>query len=309
MPLKTIKYLILIVIMLMSLDMSAFSQCSCMGGAAVGGLTPVGGTVNVGVLRKDYFRAAAFYRYSRGDTYYRNDSPAETGLVDSYHIHYTGLLVGYGLSNKLTLEAELGGFPEKYQDFKYFSLSSGGLSHILVSGKYNLYYDFRKEFEISAGAGLRAPLVTHEENLPQHILPSTGAYGAVFQLFIHKGFEQQGIRLILMHRTDINAENNLDYQYGTGFYTSLYLTKNIIDRLSGIVEIRNEFRLKDKYLGETYEDSGGNIFIISPQINYTIKDFNISALLDYPFYKNYNGYQLANDFSIAFNITWQTELF
>ncbi len=299
----------LIVCLMIFAAYDAYSQCSCMGGAAVGGLTPVGGTVNIGVLREGFFRATTFYRYSAGDTYYRGDVIAEKGLIDNYHIHYMGLLFGYGVTNKFTLEAELGAFPQKFQDFNYYSLSGGGLSHVLISGKYNLFYSIRNEFEITAGIGGRLPLVIQEENLPQYVLPSTGAYGLVLQAFLHKGYKDHGLRFILIHRTDINAENNLDYQYGTGFYTSFYTAKNIFDAITGIIEIRNEYRLKDAYMGEVYDDSGGNIFIISPQINYVIGDFNISALFDYPFYKYYNGYQLANDFSFALNLTWQIKLF
>ncbi len=299
-----IKCHILILLIILSYD--AFSQCSCMGGAAVGGLTPVGGTVNIGVLREGFFRATAMYSYSSGDQYYRGDETAEKGLVDNYNIHYIGLLAGYGISNKFTAELEIGGFPLKFQDFGYYTLSGSGLSHLTVYGKYNLYHSIRSEFEITVGLGGRIPLVIEESNLPQHVLPSTGAYGLVLQAFLHKGFKDYGLRFFLIHRTDINAENNLDYQYGSGFYTSLYVSKNILKGLTGLLEVRNELRMQDKYQGELYEDSGGNIFIVSPQINYVLGDFYISALFDYPFYKNYNGYQLSNSSSFAINLTWQT---
>lgn len=286
-----------------------YAQCSCIGGAAVGGLTPVGGTVNIGVLRKNYFRASVFYRYSYGDTYYRKDAVSEKGLVDNYHIHYSGLLLGYGINNDLTIEAELGTFPRKYQDFNSYSLSGSGFSHMIISGKYNLYHSISNEFEISAGIGGKLPLAVQEENLPQHILSSTGAYGLTLNFFIHKGIKKEGIRFLLIHRTDINAENNNNYKYGSGFYTSFFTTKNIVKGVTGIIEIRNEYRLKDKYQDELYEDSGGNIFVISPQLNYVIGDFNISTLFDYPFYKYYNGHQLASDYSIAVNLTWQTKIY
>jgi len=301
-----IKFALLLLLLLVTYE--TYSQCGCIGGAAVGGLTPVGGTVNIGVLRDGFFRATSFYRYSAGNTYYRGDATAEKGTIDNYYFHYLGLLLGYGISNKFTIEAELGAFPQKYQDFNTTSLSGGGLSHILISGKYNLYYSIKNEFEITAGLGGRLPLSIQDENLPQHILSSTGAYGLVLQAFLHKGYKEHGLRFILIHRTDINAENNLEYRYGTGFYTSFYTAKNIFNELTGIIEIRNEYRTQDSYLGEVYEDSGGNIIILSPQLNYVIGDFNISALFDYPLYKYYNGYQLANDYSFALNFTWQLKL-
>jgi hypothetical protein len=302
------KISIITILMFCLISFEAYSQCSCIGGAAVGGLTPVGGTVNIGVLREGFFRSTAFYRYSGGENYFRGDIPAEKGIIDSYHIQYLGLVLGYGISNRFTIEAELGAFPQKYQDYKLYSLSGGGMSHILISGKYNLYYNVKSEFEVTIGIGGRLPLVTHDENLPQHILPSTGAYGIALQAFLHKGYKDHGLRFILIHRTDINSENNSNYKYGTGFYTSFYTAINIVDELTGILEIRNEYRTKDEFMGEIYDDSGGNIFVISPQLNYVISDFNISVLFDYPIYKYYNGYQLANDYSIAMNLTWQINL-
>lgn len=285
-----------------------YSQCSCMGGAAVGGLTPVGGTVNIGVLREGYFRTSAMYRYSSGNEYYRGDATAEKGLVDNYYIHYIGILAGYGISNKFTAEFEIGGFPQKFQDFGYYTLAGSGLSHMTFYGKYNLYHSIRNEFEVTAGLGGKIPLVIKESNLPQHVLPSTGAYGLVLQAFLHKGFKDYGLRFFLIHRTDINAVNNLDYKYGAGFYTSLFVSKSIIKSLTGLLEIRNELRMHDKYQNELSEDSGGNIFVISPQLNYVVGDFYISALFDYPFYKYYNGYQLSNNSSFSINLTWQTNL-
>ncbi|MFP4368706.1 MAG: hypothetical protein ACLFR2_03920 [Candidatus Kapaibacterium sp.] len=301
-----VKCLIFVLIILTGYE--SFSQCSCIGGAAVGGLTPVGGTVNIGVLRDGFLRVSGLYKYSSGDEYYRGNSPAEKGLVENYHIHYTGLLAAYGISNKLTAELELGGFLQKNQDFGYYNLAGSGLSHMTVSAKYNIYHNIRYDYEITAGLGGRVPLNLKESNLPQHVLPSTGAYGLVFQAFIHKGFKDKGLRLFLIQRTELNAENDLDYRYGEGFYTSLFASKSISKGLSGILELRNEFRNKDEYLGEVNNDSGGSIFIISPQLNYVMGNFYLSALYDYPIYKYYNGYQLSNNSSFAINLTWQVKI-
>ncbi len=308
-----IKYLIVLLSILCTYELH--SQCACCSGAAVGGVTPVGGTVNIGVLREGFFRVTALYKYSSGDTYYRKDHVAEKGWIDNYHIHYSGLLLGYGINNKLTAEIEIGGFPQKYQDFNYFSHSSKGFSHLIVYGKYNIFHSIKHEIEITAGIGGRMPLILKERNLPeeeylpQHVLPSTGAFGAVLQAFLHKGFKNLGLRFFLIHRTDINAENNLGYQYGTVYNTSFYTVKNILKELSTILEIRHELRMKDKYQGELHEDSGGFNFIISPQLNYVFGKFNISAFYEYPFYKYYNGHQLSNNSSFGVNLTWQTNLF
>ena len=71
--------LILIIIYLFSTAIS-YSQCGCLGGAAVGGLTPIGGTANVGLLREDYLRSSLFYSYANGNQFYRGASKTEKDL-------------------------------------------------------------------------------------------------------------------------------------------------------------------------------------------------------------------------------------
>ena len=94
----------------------ARSQCTCFG-ASIGGLTPVGGTTNIGVIRKDNLRANLFYKYSFGDTYYKGDSELPGGDIRNYRSNYISLNAGYGITNDITIEGELGFFAQKKQDF------------------------------------------------------------------------------------------------------------------------------------------------------------------------------------------------
>lgn len=304
------KYLIIYFLIIIA-STFAYSQCGCLGGAAVGGLTPIGGTANVGLLRENYIRSSLFYSYAFGNKFYRGDVPAEKDIVDHYETHFSALLLGYGLTEDLTLEAELGYFPKKLQDFGTSDATGSGLSHTSLYGKYNIFSSIVNEIEITLGAGVKFPLELKQENLPQHVRASTGGYGLIFQAFLHKGFKKDDIHLFLLNRSEYNFENASNYQYGPSFNTSMYFTKGILKNLTGILEIRNEIRLKDKLKGEYHEDEGmytGGIFLhLSPQINYSIGQFNFSALYDYPIYQYYNGYQLGNNYMIALNITYQTK--
>ncbi|MFH1049529.1 MAG: hypothetical protein V1779_01205 [bacterium] len=300
------RVIILILIYLVANE-NAISQCGCLGGAAVGGLTPIGGTANVGLLRTDYFRASLFYSYAYGDKFYRGDNRAEKDIVDHYETQFSALLLGYGLTQDITIEAELGYFPKKLQDFETNDATGSGLSHTTLYAKYNVFNSIVNEIEFTFGAGTKLPLELKKENIPQHVRASTGAYGLIFQAFLHKGFKKQDMHIFLINRSEYNFVNQNDYQYGPSFNTSLYFTRGITKSLTGILELRNELRLKDKINGKIHEDSGGMFFHLSPQINYTLGQFNFAVLFDYPFYQYYNGYQLGNNFSAALNVTWQTK--
>ncbi len=305
------KIFVLIIIYLFTTEI-VFSQCGCLGGAAVGGLTPIGGTANVGLLRENYFRSSLFYSYAYGNQFYTGASKTEKDIVDHYQTHYTALMLGYGLTQDLTVEAELGYFPQKLQDFGTDDVTGSGFSHTSLYAKYNIFNSIVNEWEVTLGAGAKLPLELKKEDVPQHVRASTGAYGLIFQAFLHKGFKKHDIHLFLINRSEYNFENADDYQYGPSFNSSFYFTHGITKTLTGILELRNEIRMKDKLKSEYQEIfgmyTGGVFFHIAPQLNYTLGQFNFSALFDYPFYQYYNGIQLGNNYSLALNVTWQTKL-
>jgi hypothetical protein len=301
------KYLIIIILLFGVYN--SFSQCACIGGAAVGGLTPIGGTANIGVLQKNYIRANIFYRYSFGDKYLNGDSPAQKVQENSYRTQFTGFSLAYGATDNLTIESGLGYFPETYQDYvNDTSLKSSGFSHLMISAKYNVYSSIMNEFEFTAGAGIRLPMPNSKKNLLQQVQPSTGAYGIVVNSFLHKGYKKQGLHFFLINSANINFENNNNFKYGNSFYNSFYTTKTIVENISAYVEIRNEIRLKDKFQTNDIKNSGGIFFFLSPQINYSINKFNFSIFYDYPIYQNVNDKQLGNNYSFGANITYQFKI-
>ncbi len=303
------KLFIVVIIAALVLTEMAFAQCTCMGGAAVGGLTPIGGSANIGVLREGHLRASMFYRYGYGNDYFAGDSKTDSGrVVKDYYYQYVGINAGYGLTEDLTLELESGYFAEKMQDFFQYRLYSSGFSHVSLSAKYNIYSSMVDEWEYTAGLGARVPLNFTEDKAPQNILPSTGAFGLIVHSFLHKGYKSSGLHFFLINRAEFNAENSKSYLYGFSTFSSLLVSKSIIDNLSGALEVRNEYRAKDQYAGRDVRDSGSLLFVASPQISYKIDNFYFTALFDLPFYKYYNGKQLSNAYSLGLMLTWQNNL-
>jgi hypothetical protein len=293
------------------------SQCSCFG-ASIGGLTPVGGTTNIGVIKKNNLRANIFYKYIFGDKYFRGDIPLSMGDIKSYYSHYFSFNTGYGITNDVTLEGELGFFSNKTQDFRYWKESMSGLSHVMLSGKYNVFNSVKSEFEFTAGISARIPFPVYDDSAFKFVDPSTGAWNFGLSLFAYKGFNKSGFHFFLINRTEFNTKNKYGYIFGPSNYTSLFSAYEVFPFLTGIIELRNEWRLRDYiidyYVGESggnkiytdkyAGDSGGDIIFISPQINFNISSFNLSLIFDYPLYGLYNGTQLANNYSVGLNAAW-----
>lgn len=285
----------------------SLAQCGCSG-AAIGGITPVGGTSNLGLLKNNNFRANIFYSYTYGNDYYHNDVPIPAGEIKYFSSNYLDILLGYGLTEKITIDANIGYFIEKTQDFYYTKYTSKGFAQAVIWAKYNIFKSRANEIELTLGSGVKVPLGSVKDSIPQHIQPTTGAYGVAFQAFLHKGYQDYGLHFIFISRIDYNASNKNDYKYGMSFVNSIFATKTLFDIFNLIIEFRTETRLRDIQKGELNKDSGGTIVSFTPQLNYTFENMNFSILADYPIYKFLFGNQLSKNYLLGVNFTWHLNL-
>lgn len=295
---------ILLLTVCIILWIKSISQCCTVN--------PVAGSTNVGILNKKSFRTILYYRYSFSDTYFEGSRRVDFKAVKYSNYNYIGNIFAYGLTHKITLEAELGYFINKSEEINTepaYTLKARGFNNSAISAKYPFYKNTEKEIEITAALGAKIPFNTKPlevdgVQLPQTIHPSTGTYGGVAQLFFYKGYAKQGLRFFLLHRFETNATNKIEYQFGNSFSTSLFCSKNINHFWTGILQIRNENRARDRREGEVIQASGGYLVFVSPQINYTIaQKWNVSLLSDIPVYRFYYGTQMSNKYALALNIT------
>lgn len=281
------------------------SQCCSVG-------SPVGASVYVGILGKNYLRTAVFYRNSYSDQYYEKDHKTDYNVPLNYSTYnYTGIAVGYGLTKRLTLEYDMGYFFNKTQDFKYvnFTEKGYGLTNGGFAFKYGCFVKPASQIELTAGAGFRFPFSTEPQviddvQLSRDVQPSTNAFAINAMLFFNKGWPQIGFRLFTLNRFDYNFPDKLKYQYGSVLLNSLFASKKIIPRFFGIVQIRSEYKSHDKDNSVIRENSGNYILILSPQLSYSIAGiWNVSVLYDIPVYKYYNEKQLTPKYSFAVSFT------
>lgn len=290
----------------------AKAQCFASAG------NPVGGTANMGVMDKNTLRVSTFYRYSYSGKYMSGDSPysGPSEILNHAFFNYTGWLVGYGISEKLTIETEGGYFINKTQSYQFNNenLTGFGLSNAVVSLKPRLYMNKDKRFEISGSLGFSIPFSRERQavggvDLPIDLQPSTGSYGLVFQSFFIKENSFKAIRFFLINRVEKYFENKQDYLFGTLYSTSFYFSKHFIfdkwklQDWTLIMQLKNQ--IKDKNIGvkNTVEALGSCLFFLSPQINLSLYDkWNVSVLFDIPIYQHYNEVQLANNYSFAVSL-------
>lgn len=284
---------------------NSFSQCCSTG-------SPVGATVYIGVLGKQTLRVVSFYRHSYSDTYYTGTNrTTENNQLSSSNYNFIGIALGYGITKRLTIETDLGYFINKTQVFntidyqeKGYGLSNGG-----VTLKYGVFVKPSKQIELTLGTGFRYPFTTQPQEkdgvqLSRDVQPSTNAFAVSGMLFFNKGFPSVTMRVFTMNRYDHNFADPLNYKYGDLLLNSVFVSKQIVKYLLGIVQIRSEYRWKDQDTGETLPNTGNFLLIVAPQISYAIAGkWNASVLCDIPVFKNYNGKQLTPKYSFAVSLS------
>ncbi len=299
--------ILLLAIVLMS-GGSLKAQCCSTG-------SPVGASTHVGVLNKNAIRLVTFYRHSFSGIYYKGTQPSDdkVDMSDDAHYDFGGLTLEYGLTHRFTLQADAGYFFNKVVNFQNPLLTDHngrGMSNGTLMLKYGLYINPVKLVEITVGAGLKYPFSRQPETAPNGTLlqldarPTTNAFGFAGTLLLSKEFAPITLRTFMLNRFEYNGFNINNYQTGKLLTTSVFVSKKIVKRLFGILQVRNEIHGKDVQDGAKETNTGYHLIVLTPQISYSIAGlWNLSVLYDVPVYKNYQGKQLTPQYSYAVSLT------
>jgi hypothetical protein len=270
-------------------------------------VNPVGGTNNLLVLEKNSLRIISFYKYGQGTQYYENNRHSDFDLISKAYYNYLSTIVGYGITNKFTLELETGYFFNKTQIYDLdpqYKLTGKGLSNFVFMGKHSLFSDPVNRIYMTGAAGIKIPssknpkLVNNVE-IPVEVQPTIGAIGFVFNASFVKENSGSGMRYFLISRLETNTSNKNNYKLGNSFFNSFYISKHLmLPWLKGdwttILQLRNEIRTYDTINDVKKESSGSTLFFLAPQINYVYKEeWYLSAMVDIPVYQNFKGTQLG----------------
>ena len=306
------RYLIILSVLILLTGNRLQAQCFASAG------NPIGGTANMGVMDKNTLRMALFHRFSYSNKYKKEDDAytGSSGILDHAFYNYSGWLIGYGLTDWLTLETEGGFYENKTQVYLWNDqkLTGNGLSNAVISLKPRLYYSTTKRFEISCALGANIPFSRNMKEvdgvvLPIDLQPSTGSYGLVFQTFLIKENSFRAYRLMFTHRFETYFANTDNFLFGNLYQTSIYFSRHFVfdDRKlkdwTLILQLKNQFKEHNFRDGIVVNASGNLLFYVVPQVNLSLREkWNISLLADIPVYQYYNGIQLSNRGALGLSI-------
>jgi hypothetical protein len=275
-------------------------------------INPVGGVSNLLVLEKNTLRFIGSYHYGLSNQYFDGHEKSDYSRVKRACYNYIGIILAYGIFNKITLEAETGYFLNKTYKLENSTNTGYGFNNIIISPKFSLITNYDKRFFMSGSTGIKIPFGRELQKVnlvevPHELQPSTHALGFVVQTFIVKENSFKGLRYFLVARGEYNYKNKAGYKYGNFLSVSAYLSKHLMyNWIKGdwttILQLRNEFRGEDYINDRIVESTGGYSLLLMPQINYTIKErWNISLMGNIPVYQYFIGTQLAAKFGLVLN--------
>lgn len=301
-----------IILIAIAIFCSLLTKAQCLSS-----VNPVGGTNNLLVLEKNSIRIISFYKYGQGNQYYEGANHSEFDLISKAYYNYFSTTVGYGLTDKLTLEMESGYFFNKTQNYNLdpeYTLTGKGLANAVILAKHSIYSDLSKRIYITGAAGAKLPFSrelqwSRNVKLPVEVQPTIGAFGSVFTASFVKEHSGTGMRYFFTSRVEANAPNKNNYRLGTSLYNSFYISRHLRyqwlkDNWTAILQIRNEFRSPDKIDGNTKESSGSTLLFVAPQLNFVLKEeWYLSAMVDIPVYQHFKGTQLGAGTGFTFIVS------
>lgn len=305
------RYIILLSFSLF-FSISVFAQCTS------GCCAP--GTANFGVLEKGDLLFFSFFKRDYSDKYYQGDKPVAFSYLTNDYSDFSGLSLSYGFTDKFTMQASLGYYINKIENFNIpvlgqQQLAGSGFSDVELYAKYNVYHMKNDLLSITLSGGVKLPtgpykLSENNVELTRDIQPGTGAYAGMFTFYaMLKPFKNKKKSIMFNSRTDYNGVNPQGYQYGVTNTNTLSSAFKVYKDISFIAMLRNENKDCDRVNGVGLFSSCSSRVFVTPGVNiYLGNELNFSVYGDFPVYQYYSGIQLAAKYAFSFAVNKVFEL-
>lgn len=263
-------------------------------------------------------QAVAGYKYSTSDTYFSGSDQIDINDIQKAWFNYLNLQLVYGLTQRLSIQTDLGYFINKSEDYfkeDWATKTGYGLGDATLTIRYLAYKSFKHKYSVIPSIGIKFPIGVFDQEvdnvkLPITIQPSSGSFRYLVNLYFNKSFKNPKWNLGFFGSFEyaqlIDSENFF-YKYGNVYLFSIIGSYKILEKLNLGLEIRSENRAKaGRENDQVVESSGYNIVYTIPHISFTITDkWLLSANAELPVYRYYNGIQLGNKFAVSASVSYR----
>lgn len=276
----------------------SYAQCCSAG-------SPIGGTGNLGIMSDDQSKMIVGYRFTSSDQTYYGSRPDEPIFLDSVFLQQLQLNFTYGITDRLTVEAEAGAFHSLLRGPAILPSRelNVGISDASVLAQYNLYRDRQRRGELTLGAGIKYPTGALKQTYRGAFAsvtedPVTRTPDLVQTAFLYRRFPARGLQFFLTNRIEFRGSDTDGYRYGNLYATSFFVSYNLGLRWNVLLQARNEIRERDVRRSQGLAFTGSHKVFLVPQVSYTLTPaIDVTALVDVPVYQHYNERQLGSEMS------------
>jgi hypothetical protein len=305
-----------LILLFVSLSLHVYSQC-CSAGSG----SPIAGGTSQGVLQDRQAEVNLNFQHASSNKFLNGDKKDDK-FLDYFGSNFAYLRLSYGITSKLTLSVESGYYIDKTE----VGLDGGekiqshGLSDLIIFPRYTVYSRNKEQTreEVTLGVGYKLPIGKYNDSLrqvetftgeefyitkPPGVQPTTGSHDFIFYLFAFRGYPYKNFRVfsnLLYIKKGWNPEG---LKYGDYASVSLFASKTLLRKVGVTLQLKGEWIDEMKYnenlqtLGYYNFDvnaTGTKKVSVVPQLSYSVRNFTIYALSEFPLYQYVNKRQVAS---------------
>ena len=310
------------------------AQGCCSGGSG----SPMVGGVSMGVLQQGQFDFSESYQYFYSDKFMAGKIQTVSPLVKELSSNYFYTRLGYGISSKFSLYAELGYFEHKTErgtdnTRPDYLKKSTGLADFILFPRYLVFEKSSAKLhsELTLGAGLKIPLGNYHDSgtvyidpnngkvtkavLPPTVQTTSGSNDFIFYGFYLLELKKQKLKLFSSVTYMHKGYNGMGEKFGDFAAIGIFANRPIGKRWGLTLQTRYEWIDKMQVSpnvdfvaqGISVEpaSTGAKKISLVPQITYTKKSLTVFTLYDFPVYQYLNGMQLASKHLFTLGINYR----
>lgn len=280
-----------------------YSQCGCMSSMASGLLSP--STVSqAGTLREGIVLLNFQTNYTTGNKEYSSTRVVPNATVREFWNSSVSFKASYGVTKRLTGTVGTNYILQNNIKTYIINYKTNGWNRAQLGAKYNLLFNPKDNYEITALADLSIPFHSVNDTTYIYLQPTTGAIAYSVGLFYHKGFSDYELDLFSSWYSTFSSKNSANYQFGSVHSLTVAVTKPIIKQISVGVAGSFSYKDKDKLQEVVQINSGYKNLTISPQVSFFFADFMAGLNADLPVYNEYFGSQMSRAYSVSLNFQY-----
>lgn len=312
-PMRTSTKVILLTLALFPIK--SFAQCCGAG-------NPVSSIGNESAVRKGMLRTSLDYRHSESNKYYEGTHASDIdfpGKIQSSGYDYIALGIGYGITSRLSAQAKLGYFFDKYEKYSsdlFEDVSASGIGDLSISANYAVYRNVRKGITINPYLAVKFPVgkfdcVSDGVKLPISMQPSSGSYKYSVGMFATYS-PIKGLNIltnIFWEYAQRIKTRYFDYKYGDLLYANVEGQYQLFHNIATGIVLAYEHKGRARSNGTPMFGTIYRQIKLSPLISCNpFQRFSISALIDIPLWRKAEGIQMVNSWAIEIKTTYNIKL-